>query len=51
MNYSMIIDQEGTSSKYGHLCPLVDKRNAPLPQKALIERYIKPGLEMSKNTE
>ncbi len=33
----MIIDHEGTSSKYGHLCPLVDTCNAPLPQKALSE--------------
>ncbi len=32
---SMIIDHEGTSSKYGHLCPLVDKCNVSLPQKAL----------------
>ncbi len=28
-------DHERTSSKYGHLCPLVDKCNAPLPQKDL----------------
>ncbi len=31
----MIIDHEGTRSKYGHLWTLVDKCNALLPQKAL----------------
>ncbi len=31
----MINDHEGTSSKYGHLCPLLDKCNTPLPEQAL----------------